>query len=175
MATATITGDFGRLQKLEQGLKRLPQEVLPKAGDAAGDASKKEYLEGFAAARSPMGAPWAPTLDGGPTLFESGALAQPSVSVSSTKVQLQAGEYYGIFHQGGWQVGGERVTVKEKGGARDRHGRFTGKKKTIRVGGRDAGPARPILPPPGELGLWEEPIRTAVDQRVGEVLEKLGG
>lgn len=189
---ATLAGDFGRLQKLEQGLRKLPAEVIPEAADAAGDEAKEQYRQDFAAARSPMGDPWAPTSGAHPILVESGALAQSTVSISGSKVELETGSYVGRFHQGGWH---ERIRQRSKTGFRVDKKATEKKREKARAAGKDVedvlevtrdtfkteiirgkglGPARPILPPEGQLGKWEQPIRLAVEDRVATEMEKLG-
>src|SRR5262245_9465811 len=118
---------------------------MPLAAEAAGNASKEQYRQDFAAQRGPTGEPWAPTLAGGhPILVDSGALAQSTVSISGAKVELDVGEYYGRFHQGGWKTGQEKVKVGtgkfRETVTYDKHGeetiRIRESKRTVRVGGR---------------------------------------
>lgn len=144
-----VSGDFGALSRLVDRLGATEDEVERIVDDLRGDVTDL-YQESFAAQRSPMGDAWERTQSGGPALFQTGALANPAVSVVGNKVKAKVTPYYGVFHQGGWKTGGERAKTKSR--------------KTARVGGRQAGPARPILPPNGEAGTWESPLETSIDK-----------
>lgn len=190
-----ITGDFGALQNMAKQFNALLDDIFPKVQRAARDEAFDQYQLGFAQQRAPGGDRWAPKKFGdGPTLYKSGALSQGDVQIKAGgEVTVKAGAYYGTFHQSGWQTGGERVRVlvsesaQQFSRARKRVIKFGGQKQTIveivsfrkkkfkrvREGGKDTGPARPVLPKSGEAMLWGPPIEKAMQDAMSAQLSKL--
>lgn len=141
---SSLEGDFAKLRALAADLGSL-EKVFRKVDREAKAEAFDQYQTSFPAQRGPMGDRWAPKKHGsGPTLYATGALAQAKVSVRGAgEIQVKAGSYTAAFHQGGWRYG--------KGG----------------------GPARPVLPPQGEGGLWAGPIEQRVVKVVDAAVAKL--
>lgn len=158
-----VEGDFGRLAKLTGACTGVPKAIDLTAKELA-EVVDREYQAGFRRQASPYGDAWAETVGGGKILFKSGALANPTVKVTGRTLKLRVGAYYGIFHQGGWETGGEMVKFATSTNIKTRKTKF--KKK--RVGGKGAGPARPIVPAAGEAALWDRSMRAATERIVAE-------
>lgn len=126
-----FSGDFQGLKSIERGMARVPRAVT-EATRAGEKAAFDEYQRDFAEARDPMGQGWAPTRNGGRTLYESGDLANPMTSARSGAIRVRPKPRYGWYHQKG-----------------------TGVMK-----------ARKIVPNAGTAGVWEGPIRSAIEQDV---------
>ena len=155
----SLTGDTARLEQLAARLGATTEAVQKAAADI-GKVVFDEYQKDFAGQHGPGGESWPESPH---SMMLTGALASPEETVSGLSVKIKA-EYYGRFHQGGWQVGGERVKMAVSSDIKTRKE----KKKTVRIGGRNAGPARPILPKGSDLGNWEPPIEAAARKAVDE-------
>lgn len=156
----SLEGDFAKLAQLGARLARdTVAAVMPTLESVAVDL----YQKSFAQQQGPIGGPWAESPN---SMFVSGELANPEVDISEKSLSIKAPPYYGRFHQGGWRVGGERVRMAVSTNIKTRKE----KKKKVRIGGKDAGPARPILPTNTTAGEWDEPLRTTLDKGVRRFL-----
>lgn len=161
-----LTGDTAKLEALAQSLKKASSTdfMRTKFGDELKAAAFDEYQESFSSQRAPFGDGWPQSPH---HMVLTGALSNPAVQFKGTELEVHAGSYVSIFHQAGWQTGGERVAVKGST-KRDDKGRFSTERRTIRVGGTQAGPARPMLPTKNSAGLWEKPLQSVIDKAVTE-------
>jgi hypothetical protein len=156
----SLEGDFGKLEALGRKLDSVARDEFAKVLKQPLESTAEGlYQQSFAQQQGPIGGAWAESPN---SMFLSGALANPEIEFDGKQLVVSSSPYYARFHQGGWQVGGERVRIAVSTNIKTRKV----KKKTARIGGRDAGPARPILPSKNDAGTWDAPLRETIDENV---------
>ncbi len=165
----SLEGDFSKLEDLTRKLKGV--ELLQVAGVVVPmlkDQLLDLYQKSFATQQGPIGGPWS---DSPNKMVLTGELSNPEIdhsAGSSPSVRLVAPAHYARFHQGGWKTGGERMRIAVATDIRTRKEI----KRSARVGGKQAGPARPVLPSKTTAGEWDEPLRETINSGVREYFEQ---
>ena len=154
----SLEGDFDKLGALIEKLGGA-KDLAPMAAQSLKSVATDEYHRDFAEQRGPLGDAWSASPH---SMYLSGDLSQPTVSVSGTNLEVQAGAYYARFHQAGWSVGGVREKFAFSTNIKTRKTVY----KTARIGGTQAGPARPVLPTSGSAGVWEAPLQKTIEKVV---------
>lgn len=152
----SLEGDFDKLAALG---KKLTQEATKAIMPALETQALDLYQKSFSQQQGPIGGPWPESPN---SMYVTGELANPEISVSDKQLEVKAPPHYARFHQGGWETGGQRVKIAVSSNIRTRKE----KKRTVRIGGTQAGPARPVLPTNSTAGEWDAPLKTTIDEGV---------
>jgi hypothetical protein len=156
----SLEGDFGKLGALGKKLDAAARDEFDKALKQPLESVAQDlYLKSFAQQQGPIGGAWPESPN---SMFVSGELANPEIEFDGKRLVVSSSPYYARFHQGGWEVGGERVRMAVASNIRTRKEI----KKKVRIGGRKAGPARPVLPTNSTAGTWDSPLRETIETAV---------
>lgn len=161
-----LEGDFEKLAALGRKLSGVERAAV---GEAIAPVLEGQlidlYQQSFSKQQGPIGGAWAESPN---SMFLTGELANPEVRATAREAVVGAPAYYARFHQGGWQTGGERVRMAVATNIRTRKEI----KRKARVGGTNAGPARPILPSKNTAGEWDASLRKTIDTGVRDYFAK---
>jgi phage gpG-like protein len=130
-------GDDAKLRALIARVERAASGNLAKrVRQALAEQTREEIARTFRERRSPDGASWKPTANGGTPLVASGALRGGfDVTVTPAGVRVtNAADYANVHQHGG------RIRRRKRGSAPRRRRRFGGR------GGNGVIPARPMVP-----------------------------
>jgi hypothetical protein len=156
----SLEGDFSKLEALGRKLNAAARDEFAKSLKQPLESTAQDlYHKSFAEQQGPVGGAWPESPN---AMFLTGALANPEIEFDGKQLVVSSSPYYARFHQGGWQTGGERVKIAVSTNIKTRKV----KKKTARIGGKAAGPARPILPTSNTAGTWDSPLRETIDSNV---------
>ncbi len=162
----SLEGDFDKLEALGRKLSAVEKNEYAKFLKAPLESEATNlYQSSFSKQQGPIGGAWPESPN---SMFLSGELANPEIEFDGKALHVSSTPFYARFHQGGWETGGERVRMAVATSIKTRKEI----KKKVRIGGRKAGPARPVLPTNTTAGTWEGPLQEVIDKAVTEYFEK---
>lgn len=150
-----VSGDFAQLAKLRGQLARLGARGLAAVSKQVSLEAQALVTEGFAAGKSPSGAPWAPVRRGGQPLRDSGRLLTSLTPQDTGRgFVLATNVAYASVHQYGATISAKRARV-------------LGTPSRGFFGVRVAVPARPFLPEGDTLpAAWAGRIEEAAVEAI---------